>query len=539
MIRVWGGGIYETEDFFDACDEMGILVWNDYTLSDGQWPINQKWLDNFKNEVEVQTRRLRSRASLALLCGSNEDFMIEDWVGEKYDFSDHNGPFTADKAFPQRQIFLQLIPEVCARLAPTTQFWPSSPWGDAGKDASDPTYGDIHQWSVWHLDQHPYQKYKDLSGRFVSEFGMHGFPIKRTINVFAPNPEDQQPQSQVIDCHNKGHGAETRIARYLAENFRYSMNFDDYVYCSQLLQSEAYGYSLRDWKRKFNAGSEECAGAIIWQLNDVYPVTSWAYIDYYLRPKPAFYSIRRNYAPISVGVERTPRSRFINEDDQLATQIPTFAVFAHNTTPEAVNAKISFKAYDFHARKYVAVNTEGGPSPEVRLNAGHNTELGELKPHASWTEQSLIVLETTLQDPSSGRVLARFVDWPEPYRYLHWPKDTHVGIGIQEYSSDATLEKNTADATVAYDNIVAVTSNHPVKGCWLEPVYDGTEKEEDPEPLWEDNMFDLLPSETVSVRVQGLKGRKVTARFLADWEVDRPVVQAEQARSGDVKESRL
>jgi beta-mannosidase len=119
---------------------------------------------------------------------------------------------------------------------------------------------------VWH-QQVAYQKYKDLSGRFVSEFGMHGYPIMRTVDIFAPNKEDRFPQSKVIDCHNKGHGAETRIAKYLTENFRYSFELTDFTYASQILQSEAYGYAMRDWKRKFGGtGREECSGAIIWQV---------------------------------------------------------------------------------------------------------------------------------------------------------------------------------------------------------------------------------------------------------------------------------
>jgi beta-mannosidase len=121
--------------------------------------------------------------------------------------------------------------------------------------------------TVWHLKQHSYQDYHKLSGRFVSEFGMHGYPDMRTVYEFAPNSEDRFPQSKTIDCHNKGHGAEVRIARYLAENFRYSQNLEDYAYASQLLQSEAYFYALRDWKRKFcGKGKEYCAGAIIWQV---------------------------------------------------------------------------------------------------------------------------------------------------------------------------------------------------------------------------------------------------------------------------------
>ncbi len=267
---------------------------------------------------------------------------------------------------------------------------------------------------VWHLEQLPYQKYKELSGRFVSEFGMHGFPVMRTVDVFAPDPQDRHPQSRVVDCHNKGHGAETRIARYLAENFWYDMKLENFVYCSQLLQSEALGYALRDWKRLFGGkGREKCAGAVIWQLNDVYPVTSWAYVDYYLRPKPAFYTVRRSFAPLSVGVERTPRSRWLDEDRPQESRVPpSFAIFTHNTTSSDIECVLRLRAYDFHSHEWTNLR-ENETRRNVTLFKGRNTELGNLNRSPGWTEESLIVLEASLVDAQTQKkVLARYVDWP-------------------------------------------------------------------------------------------------------------------------------
>ncbi|EXJ81605.1 hypothetical protein A1O1_07670 [Capronia coronata CBS 617.96] len=525
MIRVWGGGIYETDDFLDACDEMGLLVWHDYALACGDYPVYQDFLDSMQAEAEAQTVRMRNHASLALLCGSNEDFMFFDFFGSPYDFSDHDGPFPDDGPFPQRKIYLQLLPDVCKKLCPEIQYWPSSPWGDSGAGRSnDVTVGDIHQWEVWHGEQKPYQEYGALSGRFVSEFGMHGFPIMRTVDVFAPEPKDRFPQSRVIDCHNKGHGAETRIARYMAQNFRYDMDFENYIYCSYLLQSEALGYALRDWKRKFGGkGKEECAGALIWQFNDVYPCTSWAYVDYFLRPKPAFYSIRRNFAPISVGLERTPNTRWIDEDNPRDSEIPRFTVFAHNTTAQEVQCALQLKAYDFYTGAWTEVNLEGIASEAVLL-AGQNTELGAVSPHPSWTEDSLIILEASLLDTTTGKVLARFVDWPEPYRYLLWPADTTVTISVEGVAGNQNSGAAADGDDDQFEHLVTVVANRPVKGCWLEPVYDGTETEDEPEPFWEDNMFDLLPGQEFKVGVNGLRGRKVKARFLGDWEVKNPIV---------------
>lgn len=510
MIRVWGGGIYEAEEFFNACDEFGMLVWHDWAFACGDYPIHQEFLDSIKAEVEAQTIRLRNRASLALICGGNEDFFLNDMFGIKYDFADLKGPYE-DTAFPQRKIYLQILPEISQRLAPEIKYWPSSPWG--GKSAYDTTGGDIHQWAVWHEGK-SYQEYKNLSGRFVSEFGMHGFPINRTLDVFAPDSQDRHPQSRAIDCHNKGGGAETRIARYLAENFRYDLRLENFAYCSQLLQSEAYGYSLRDWKRLFKGPQrEECAGAVIWQFNDIYPVTSWAYIDYYMRPKPAFYTIRREFAPVNVGIDRTPRSRWIDEDHPLSSYRPKFEIFAHNYTTEPVEAVLELKAFDFHTGKWA----DAGPDArrKVTLTAGYNTELGTLEPQPSWTEESLIILEASLLDAATQKPLARVVNWPEPFRYLHWPADTKVTVLVENADANTVVED------IEFEDIVTVVANHAVKGVWLEPVYDGTEKETEPEPLWQDNMLDLMPGQEIKILVKGLRSRPVKAKFLGDWELQQ------------------
>lgn len=433
------------------------------------------------------------------------------------------GPFD-DTVFPARKIYLDLLPKTAQRLCPDVPYWANSPWG--GATTNDVTIGDIHQWSVWHAGQRPYQDYKELSGRFVSEFGMHGFSINRTVEYFTRGgkPEELHPQSKLIDCHNKGHGAHPRIARYLAENFRFDMtNLDNFIYSSQLMQSEAYGYALRDWKRLFGGkGKELCAGAIIWQLNDVYPSTSWAFIDYFLRPKPAYYTIKRSFAPISVAAERTPATRWVNEDKPLESYVPSFKLFGHNTTADDVSCDLVLRGYDFATGKYTSVR--GGSRRAVVLSKGQNTELGDVAAHQDWTNDSLIILEVQLLDHGTGKQLARFVDWPEPYRYLYWPKGTNIFLSVEPVSSKGEWEdwvtvSSGRTTKGEWEDAVTLSSEQPIKGVWLEPKYDGTERDDDREPVWEDNMLDLMPGEKITVGVKGLKGRGVKARFLGDWEV--------------------
>ncbi|KIW64071.1 hypothetical protein PV04_09029 [Phialophora macrospora] len=524
MIRVWGGGIYETEDFYDACDEKGILVWQDYALACGDYRLGADFLDSLKIEAEVQTKRIRNRASLALLCGGNEDFLFQDifWNGT-YDHDDLEGPFPEDQ-FPQREIYLKILPKIASELAPGITYWANSPWGGS-KDSNDLTIGDVHQWEVWHLHQYPYQDFPRLGGRFVSEYGMFSFPIMRTLEYFATNPDERYPQSPVMDCHSKATGQESRGARYLAENFRVdTSDLSNYAYITHILQSEAVWYGLCHWRRRFVPGNEECAGVLIWQTNDLYPGSSWSYVDYFLRPKPAYYTIRRALAPIQVGIQRTPRSRFLSESAPVRV-IPgaTFEMFAHNATTHEVQCRLTLKAYDFKTHTPVSLPSDK-TEQIVKLLPGQNTELGSLHDD-EWTNDNMIILEACLyEEGEHGALMSRFVDWPEPFRYLRWPaKATKVTASITPYSAGAGA-KSSSELVVGgakdpeWENLVTLTANYPIKGAFVEPVYTGKEQVSDPEPLWDDNMVDLMPNSPVTLKVTGLKGRDVRVRYLYDWE---------------------
>lgn len=377
-----------------------------------------------------------------------------------------------------------------------------------------PQSREVSDWNftVWHADQKPYQEYKNISGRFMSEFGMHAFPVERTVSDTYFGSSDAQelrhPQSERVDCRNKGHGAETRLARYLAENFRYDTNnLSNWIYSTQLLQSEAYGYAYRDLKRKFaGKGKEECAGALVWQFNDVYPTTSWAFVDYYLRPKPSFYTIRRTCAAITVGCSRNPPSRWINEDKPYKARTPSFEIFAHNTTTKDQYCVLEISAYDMKEQAWTSVGSENDKLAVV-VKSGYNTELHSVPANPDWTDASLIVLQAKLVDGTTLQTLARFISWPEPFRYVRWPKSTKV---------DTTIQKSSRDE---WEDTVTINANQPIKGYWMQPVYDGSEKLDDGEPQWEDNMVDLMPGEKVEVGVNGLRGRPIKARFLYDWEL--------------------
>ncbi|PVH82573.1 glycoside hydrolase family 2 protein, partial [Cadophora sp. DSE1049] len=344
MIRVWGGGIYETNEFWDACDEAGILVWQDFAFACGDYPLHAEFVHNIEREVKAQILRVRNRASLALLCGGNEDFCFEEFIWFACP-PDTKGPFE-NTSFPQRKIYFEILPAIAAELAPNVPYWVNSPWG--GKTSSnDPTVGNVHEWNVWHIMQRPYQDYRYLGGRFVTEFGMASHPLLRTLAQFTPDPKTGHPQSRLLACRSKGGDQAHKTAGYLASNIRYdSANLVNFAFATQIVQSEALSFALTHWKRKFAPGNEECAGALIWQMNEVGPAINWSYIDYFLRPKPAFYSIRRALAPLSVGIRRSAAKLADDGEVSPLIPVPKFEIFAHNSTSTEVHCRLILRAYD-------------------------------------------------------------------------------------------------------------------------------------------------------------------------------------------------
>ena len=253
-------------------------------------------------EAILNLRRLHHHPSLVLLAGNNEDYQVAESAGLTYDYGDKNPESWLESDFPARYIYEHLLPDVVSKECPRIPYHPGSPWGD-GKSTRDPSVGDIHEWNVWHGTQEKYQIFASLGGRFNSEFGMEAFPHLETVKSFTNNEKDLFPQSRAMDFHNKAAGHERRIATYLAENVRMATDLPAYIHLTQLIQAEAITYAYRGWRRQWGE-DRKCGGALVWQLNDCWPTISWSICDYYLRPKPAYYAMKRCLAPLAVGVRR-------------------------------------------------------------------------------------------------------------------------------------------------------------------------------------------------------------------------------------------
>lgn len=286
LIRVWGGGYYPDDWFYDACDELGLLVWQDFMFACAVYNLTDEFEETITAEFVDNIRRLRSHPSLALWCGNNEMELftsLGSWIKTMRQKSDYI------------KIFQYIIPKVLRREDPQAFYWPSSPssGGDFDKP-EDASRGDVHDWDVWH-GLKPFTDYRNYLFSYVSEFGFQSFPCMETIESFTL-PEDRNVFSYVMEKHQRNATANGRIVTYLSQTYLYPSDLDKLVYASQLLQAQAMQYGVEHWRR--NRG--RCMGAVIWQLNDCWPVASWAGIDYFGRWKALQYYAKRFFAPVLI-----------------------------------------------------------------------------------------------------------------------------------------------------------------------------------------------------------------------------------------------
>lgn len=287
MVRVWGGGHYPDDFFYDACDEFGILVFQDLMFACMEVSGDKEMHREIACEVTDNLKRLRHHACMAVISGNNE----MEWqlpLEEK------------KRAEIYLKIFEDLIPEIAKKTAPEIPYVPSSP-STCGHfvDPNNEAFGDSHYWDVWHGGL-PFEDYRNHCFRFLSEFGFESFPCEKTVNSFTL-PEDRNIFSRTMEMHQRCVGANKKILTYLADTFRYPSNFGTLLYASQLLQAEAMRYCVEHLRR--NRG--RCMGALYWQLNDIWPVASWASIDYYGRYKALQYAAKRFFAPVIITCKET------------------------------------------------------------------------------------------------------------------------------------------------------------------------------------------------------------------------------------------
>lgn len=287
-VRVWGGGYYPDDYFYDICDELGLIVWQDFMFACSTIYLNARIEKSCRREFTEFISRIRSHACIGLLCGNNEVEMA--WVS-------WNLPNNLRKKEDYIRLFERILPDLCEEMCPDIFYWPSSPSSVGGfVSPDDENRGDAHCWSVWHGGE-PFEKYREKYIRFCSEYGYEAFPSVKTLRTVATE-EDMNAFSPVMDAHQKGAGGNTRIVAKTADYFKYVSTFEEFIYVSQLMQAEAIRYGAEHFRR--NRG--RCMGSLYWQLNDNWQTASWSSVDYCGRWKALHYFARRFYAPVLLSV---------------------------------------------------------------------------------------------------------------------------------------------------------------------------------------------------------------------------------------------
>jgi beta-mannosidase len=457
MLRVWGGGIYEDDAFYEACDELGLLVWQDFMFACGLYPAHDAFRASVRAEARAAVKRLRHHASLALWCGNNEDYAIAESIGAY-------GPNAQLERFDARAIYEKLLPEVCAELDPDRPYWPGSPYSPNPTgitNSADATVGDRHSWEVWHQQMLPYQRYGEVQARFVSEFGMQSHPSLGLLESVLPEDE-RFPESRTAMWHNKAGGSQPdghrRLAVYLADNLRVGPTLAEHVYATQFVQAEAMRVAYQDFRRRWQRpGARAVGGALVWQLNDCWPVTSWALIDSSGTVKPAWHTIRRALSTVAVAA-------------RLEAGGVRLAMMNSAAEPRAI--QLQLRVFSLSGRSLVDTGLE--------CVAPASASFETLHPLASPSEP--VVVELRALDLADGTELARDCAWAEPFKFHRLG-----GARIEVRATDKGLQ---------------VEADLPVKGLWLQA----------PGVRFSDNFIDLVPG---SPRLVTVKGQALPAIHVA------------------------
>ncbi|EIW81506.1 glycoside hydrolase family 2 protein [Coniophora puteana RWD-64-598 SS2] len=502
VIRLWGGGVYEPDVFYDVCDELGLLVWQDFQFACGVYPAHNEFVSSVRAEAIDNIVRLRHHPCIALLCGNNEDYQqVLQW-GDVPDL-------------PARKIYEHLLPSLVSSLtSPEIPYHRGSPCGGEGWDTADPTVGDVHQWNIW-AGEKPWHDYDRMGGRFVSEFGVPSFPCMRTIEYWldsADVPKSQRyAQSKAMAQHCKAGSYERRFAVLMNELLRLTGDLETHVYNTQLLQSEAMGFAYREWRRAWRGpGKQYTAGAIVWQLNDSWPVMSWAIVDYFLRPKPAYYTISRELKPIVIGISRTvtknrqcDRPRQFYEFGAFQSTGATLDIWGANSTLSSRTLSLEIRYFDLesdwtHSESMRNIALAPNQSTEFLTSVPchgppASSKTASQLPNPEATTTYSVVVTAILRDPDIGKFVARAVDWPQPYKFLD-PPEPGLSLRVED-------DGETVHATVV----------RPVKGLVL--GVDDPERGDDG-VKWSDNMLDVVPGDEQVVVASGLGGRGIRAAWL-------------------------
>src|SRR3989449_552800 len=388
MLRVWGGGIYESDDFYDLCDEMGILVWQDFMFGCSLYPGDEPFLQNVRHEATDNVKRLRNHPSIVIWVGNNE--IESGWF--------HWG---WKEKLPARlwddylKIFYGVLPEVCKSLDPSRSYWPSSPSSNLEDDPESQKMGDLHYWQVWHASA-PFTEYEKQFPRFMTEYGFQSFPQLETVSTYTA-PADRDIKSPVMMAHQRHPRGNQLIREYMLREYPEPRDFESFLYVSQVLQAEGIKIGAEHLRRIMPHNM----GSLFWQIDDCWPVASWSSIDYTGRWKALQYYARRFYNDILLSLhEENGSLNFYTVSDRLQ--------------PTAAQLKVSLLDFEGHTLWNQQRDIEvAALNSKSYLSIAVDTLLGGKDPKSVFVFAELLV---------GGKPVSRNEHFFQPYKNLLLPQ---------------------------------------------------------------------------------------------------------------------
>jgi beta-mannosidase len=449
MLRVWGGGVYEEDIFYDLCDENGILVWQDFMFACAMFPNDEPFLENIRQEAIDNVKRLRNHPSIALWCGNNEILTAWNtwgWKGQ----AESQGEDIPEKVWQAYvDIFHETLPEVVEEFDPSRSYWGSSPSSGLGIQA-DLINGDEHYWGVW-WGKEPFDTYATHLARFMSEYGFQSFPEFSTVKKYT-SPEDHDIYSEVMKSHQRSSIGNETIEYYLLKEYKRPKDFESFLYVNHVLQAEGIKYGLEGHRRAMPF----TMGSLYWQLNDVWPVASWSSTDYYQKWKALQYYVKKGFDQVLISPY---------EDEM------RFKVGIVNDRLEKVNAQLILKMMDFNGH----VIWETASLAEIPANSSHDY-FNENKNEFLYRKDTRNLLFSA-ELIENGQTISRNIFFFRPFKELNIP----------EPQLDYTITKTDSGFGIE------LKTDKLAKNVYLQMG--------DEEGFFSDNYFDMLPGEKVTINL--------------------------------------
>ncbi len=443
MVRVWGGGIYEDDYYYDTADEMGLLVWQDFMFACSMYPGDAAFLDNVKHEAIDNVKRLRNHPSIVIWVGNNEiETAWQHWGGWK----DKNPAFVWED---YQKIFLRLLPEVLEEYDPSRPYWQSSPSSNFQADSEFQGIGDTHYWQVWHAEK-PFSEYEKQFPRFMSEYGFQSFPEAETVRTYTTEADRKSIETPVMLAHQRHPRGNQLVRTYMLREYKEPKDFESFLYVSQVLQAEGIKLGAEHLRRIMPRNM----GSLYWQANDCWQVASWSAMDYFGRWKALMYYTKRFYAPILI----SPHV----EDNKMN-------IYVVNDSPDAKPARIVMTLMDLSGKTLMNKTIDANIEP-LKGKSYFSQSVDELLNGVD-AENTFLLVELKI----NGETISQNEYFFKPFKEMAFTKPNIK----TEVSPDANGFK------------IKISADKVAKDVYLSGFTEG---------FFADNYFDLIPGKPLEIK---------------------------------------